>query len=269
MIRLYINHDFNEKGLIPDLENIKQYLQASSVECEFFEYGDLLSLQKMNLNQALIRCDLDFGTQYLAQIPMAPEAVRFNKTFDSLTLENGHWLPRLRYFDILRRKIVTHFGNVEMKDSAGIICDSCSLEGLVSLIVSLGFRSVLLFVPDDYEGSVEELDRYFIGVNIKTIPFSTLTQTQESTSLMINAVDLESNPTLMNDLAYFNFMSAKGILIDLVSKTPVHPILFEAEKAGLRTLKRRDLLAFYDYESLRAVHSQIENVKDQFFKNYL
>ncbi len=269
MIRLYLNHDFNAKGLIPDLENIKHYLQSSSVEYEFIEYGDLMSLQRMNMDHALIRCDLDFGTQYLAQIPMAPEAVRFNKTFDSLTLENGHWLPRLKYFDILRRKIVTHFGNIEMKESAGIICDSCSLDGLVSLIVSLGFRSVLLFVPDDYEGNVEELGRYFIGIKIKTIPFSTLTQTQESTSLMINAVDLESNPTLMNDLAYFNFMSAKGIMIDLVSKTPVHPLLFEAEKAGLRTLKRRDLAAFYDYESLRVVHSPIENVKDQFFGNYL
>lgn len=269
MIHLYINQDFKSKGLVPDLENIKLFLQAEAVEFEATEFSDLVSLQSWNPSQGLIRCDLDFGTQYVTQIPMAPEAVRFNRTFDSLTIENGHWLPRLKYFDILRRKIVTHFGNIEIKDSAGIICDSCSQEGLVSLIVSLGFRSILLFVPDGHDGKVDELERYFIGVKIKTIPFSTLTQTRESTSLMVNAVDVECNTALMNDLAYFNFMSAKGIVIDLVSKTPVHPLLFEAEKAGLRTLKRRDFVSFYDYESLRSFYGQLENSKDNFFQNYL
>lgn len=269
MIRLYLNQGFKSKGLVPDLENIKRYLQSVSVEFEASEYADLTELQGKKLTQSLIRCDLDFGTHYVTQLPMAPEAVRFNRTFDSLSLENGHWLPRLKYFDILRRKIVTYFGSVEIKDNAGIICDSCSLEGLVSVIVSLGFRSLILFVPDGNLENLDDLKKYFIGVQIKTIPFSELTQNQEQTSLMINSVDVESNTSLMNDLAYFNFMSAKGIFVDLVSKTPIHPLLFEAEKAGLRTLKRRDLAAFYDYESLRVIYPQFENTKDEFFQNYL
>jgi hypothetical protein len=269
MIRLFLNQGFKTTGLVPDLENIKRYLQSVSVEFETAEYLDLTDLRSKNLNQSLVRCDLDFGTQYVTQLAMAPEAVRFNRTFDSLAFESGHWLPRLKYFDILRRKIVTHFGNVEIKENAGIVCDSCSLEGLVSVIVSLGFRSIILFVPDDSEISVDELSRYFIGVKIKTVSFSSLTQNQDQTSLMINSVDTEKNTTLMGDLAYFNFMSSKGIVIDLVSKTPIHPLLFEADKAGLRTLKRRDLIAFYDYESLRAVHPPLENTKHEFFRNYL
>jgi hypothetical protein len=86
---------------------------------------------------------------------------------------------------------------------------------------------------------------------------------------MINAIDLESNAGLMSDIAYFNFMSTKGIVIDLASKTPIHPLLFEAEKAGLRTMKRRDITSFYDYESLRTICGSIENTKDDFLQNYL
>lgn len=269
MIRLFLNHGFNTTGLVPDLENIKRYLQATSVEFTTEDYADLTELRSKDLNRSLVRCDLDFGKHCVSQLAMAPEAVRFNKTFDSLTFEFGHWLPRIKYFDILRRKIVTHFGNVEIKENAGIVCDSCSLEGLVSVIVSLGFRSIILFVPDDSGISVDELSRYFIGVKIKTVPFSGLTQNQDQTSLMINAVDLEKNSLLMSDLAYFNFMSANGIVVDLVSKTPIHPLLFEAEKAGLRVLKRLDLSAFYDYESLRAIHLPLENAKTDFFQNYL
>jgi shikimate 5-dehydrogenase len=128
---------------------------------------------------------------------------------------------------------------------------------------------VLLFVPDDSADVVEELSRYFIGVRIKSVPFSNLTQNQDLTSLIINSVSLEGNATLMSDLAYFNFMTQKGIVVDLVSKTPIHPLLFEADKAGLRTMKRQDIVAFYDYESLRAVYSDVEKCKDEFFQNYL
>lgn len=269
MIRLYLNQDFKVDGLVPDLENIKRYLQSASVEFETLNYTDLNDLEKKNLKQSLVRCDLDFGAQYVTQLSMAPEVVRFIRTFDSLTFDSGRWLPRLRYFDILRRKIVTFFGNVEIKENAGIVCDSSSLEGLVSVIVSLGFRSIILFVPDDSQISTDELNRYFIGVNIKTVPFSALTQNQDQTSLMINSVDVESHTSLMNDLAYFNFMSSNGIVIDLISKTPVHPLLFEAEKAGLRILKRRDFVAFYDYESLRALYPSVENSKREFFQSYL
>jgi hypothetical protein len=269
MIRLFLNQGFKTAGLVPDLENIKRHLQSLSVEFEFAEYADLNDLHKKNLDQSLIRCDLDFGTQYLSQLAMAPEAVKFNRTFDSLTFESGRWLPRLKYFDILRRKIVTHFGNVEIKESAGIVCESHLLEGLVSVVVSLGFRSIILFLLDDSEISIDELSRYFIGVKFKTVPFSYLTRNQDQTSLMINSVDVEKHTTLMGDLAYFNFMSSKGIVVDLVSKNPINPLLFEAEKAGLRTLKRRDLVAFYDYESLRAVHPPLETAKAEFFQNYL
>tara|TARA_B110001454_G_scaffold219199_1_gene251729 strand:- start:33336 stop:34145 length:810 start_codon:yes stop_codon:yes gene_type:complete len=269
MIRLFLNQGFKSTGLVPDFENIKRYLQSESVTFEVAEYEDLIDLRRKNLDQSMIRCDLDFGTEHVTQLAMAPEAVRFNRTFDSLTFESGHWLPRLKYFDLLRRKIVTHFGNVDIHETAGIICDSCSLEGLVSVAVSLGFRSIILFIPDGKSGMVDELSRYFIGVKIKTVAFSEITQNRDQTSLMINAVDVEKNTTLMNDLAYFNFMSVKGIMVDLVSKTPVHPLLFEAEKAGLRTLKRRDLAAFYDYESLRTIHPPLENTKNEFFLNYL
>ena len=86
---------------------------------------------------------------------------------------------------------------------------------------------------------------------------------------MINAVDLESNSALMSDIAYFNFMTPNGIIVDLVSKAPVHPLLFEADKAGLRTMKRRDVVAFYDYESLRQIDPTVEKSKDDFLQNYL
>lgn len=216
MIKLFLNSDFDQTGLIPNLENIKRFLSSSEVECDSYKYESLAQLKSQDItNGSLIRCDLDFGAKVITQLSMAPEAVRFSSTFDSLSLENSTWLPRIRYFDALRRKIVTQFGNVEIKECAGLICDSSAREGLVSVLVSLGFKTVILFVPDGSEDIGAKLSQYFIGVQIKTISFSNLTQNQDSTSLILNSVDLEKNATLMNDLAYFNFMSPKGIIVDL------------------------------------------------------
>lgn len=269
MIKLFLNQDFKAGGLIPDLENIKKFLTSQGDEIDQQTYSDLTELSKKNISNSIIRCDLEFGAAQVTQLAMAPENVRFSRTFDSLSFENGTWLPRLRYFDVLRRKIVTQFGNIEIKEAAGVICDSAMRDGLVSVLVSLGFKTVLLFMPDGSDDVSVELSRYFIGIKFVTIPFAHLTQNQELTSLIVNSVDLESNSALMNDLAYFNFVSSDAIIVDLMSKTPIHPLLFEAEKAGLRTMKRRDVAAFYDYESLRTIYGDVEKSKNEFLQNYL
>lgn len=270
MLRLYINNDFDFSGLIPNLANIIKHLNSVDIECESVVFGDLDELKKNIFNSnPFIRCDLNFGTSHVGQMSMAPESVRFHKTFDSLTLENNSWVPRLRYFDILRRKIVTQFGSIEIKESAGLVSDSEAPDALVAVLVSLGFKKILLFRPDGSEDIGPRLCRYFIGIDVQTIPFSVITQNQDSTSIIVNAVDLERNSVLMNDLAYFNFMSPKGIIVDLASKTPIHPLLFEAEKAGLRVLKRRDVVSAYDYESLKLIWADVETSKDEFFGNYL
>ncbi len=270
MIRLFINQDFLSSGLIPNLENVKRHLTSVDIESEIISYENLDQLKTIDLaGITLVRSDLNFGSRNVSQLSMAPEAVRFNKTFDSLTVENGQWLPRLKYFEILRKRIVSQFGNVEIQKCAGLVCNSWVREALVALLVSLGFKTILLFVPDGTEPLGPELGKYFIGVTIKTIPYSELTQNQDITSMIINSVDVEKQITLMNDLAYFNFMSPSGIVVELASKTPIHPLLFEAEKAGLRVMKRRDIVSHYDYESLKGLWSDVESTKKDFFANYL
>ncbi len=270
MIRLFINQDFLSSGLIPNLENVKRHLTSVDIESEIISYENLDQLKKIDLaGITLVRSDLSFGSRHVSQLSMAPEAVRFSKTFDSLTIENGKWLPRLKYFEILRKRIVSQFGNIEIQKCAGLVCSSGVRESLVALLVSLGFKTLLLFVPDGTEPLGPELGKYFIGVNIKTIPYSELTQNQDITSMIINSVDVENQITLMNDLAYFNFMSPSGIVVELASKTPIHPLLFEAEKAGLRVMKRRDIVSHYDYESLKGLWSHVETTKENFFANYL
>lgn len=273
MIQLFLNEHFDSKGLIPTLDNIIRHLKTAQVAFEALKYTDLMDIKARlmvsSVDKSLVRCDLGFGSNALSQLEAAPEAVSFNKTFDSITIENRHLLPRLRYFDLLRKKIVTHFGNINIQESAGVICDSSAREGLISVLVSLGFKTILLFVRDGSEDWALQLGKYFIGVKIKMIFFSNLTQNQDTTSLIINALDLEANASLMSDLSYFNFMSPNGIIVDLASKNPIHPLLFEAEKAGLRTMKRRDVSVFYDYESLKLVWDQANNTKENFFDNYL
>ena len=70
------------------------------------------------------------------------------------------------------------------------------------------------------------------------------------------------------DLAYFNFMSREGVVIDLCSNAPVNPFLFEAEKADLRTLARKEIVSQFEFSTLLKLGLLTTFEKENFFQEY-
>lgn len=249
MIKIMTNLAFNGNHLVPGLESIIRYLKSESVNFEFGEFDELSDLAETT-TQSLVRCDFLYAKNHFSTIKMAPENVRFTGLFDSLEINSGRPFPRLYYTDCLRKTIINRFKKLNLSSAAALFCESDERAGLTSVLVSLGFKTILFFQDHIESSDILALEKYFIGIEFRFISLGDLTQNQIFTSLIINSLDLESKPSIINDLAYFNFLERAGILIDLFSKTPIHPLLFEAEKAGLQTMSRKDFALEYNYESL-------------------
>lgn len=261
----------HQLDIFPCLRSIEGYflgkdhaLDIQAVQTE--EVRQILKLKKADYKY--IRVSTEMCKELLPFLSVQPENVRFLQVFDSLFYENGMWVPRLNYFDILRAIFVRKFKNHNIKDACVIICHEHEVLPFVQFSVGLGHQRIIIINEAGSLLNEAELKKHIIGIELKFVSFSDLTQVSELSSLMLNSLDLPKNAALLNDLAYFNFMSREGIVIDLYSNAPVNPFLFEAEKAGLRTLARKEIVSQFEFSTLLKLGLLTNFEKENFFQEY-
>ncbi|MCK6598274.1 MAG: hypothetical protein L6Q37_07920 [Bdellovibrionaceae bacterium] len=257
--------------LFPTLQGLSEYLRSKDVDMPFdmvtlSKDSDILALKK--LGYSYIRMDETEAEKIASKIKILPENVRFSGIFDCLILENNQLLPRLFYFDYLRKFFVQKFKNHKINEAAVLLTNDVELKGFVTFALSLGHKKIIIV---NQEGSVKndvELRSFNMGMELEVIKIEDVTQINIGTSLMINTYDLKKYPSLLTDLAYFNFMTKQGIVIELESRSPVNPLLFEAEKAGLRSMGRREFISYYEFQNALKLGFVSILERDHFLSNY-
>lgn len=261
----------NKHNLFPNLEAVRNYylLKEAPLEVVDLNYAEVNSLLKdKEIDCKYIRVSVEASVELFSSLTVQPENVKFLGLFDCFIFENGSWIPRLFYFECLRSLFIKKFKNHKINEAAAIICGNGELSAFVNFVVGLGHQRIIIF---NEEGQLPEncdIKKHIIGVDYSVVKFSELTQVNIDTSLMINTIDLEKNSLLLNDLAYFNFMSQGSAVIELYSNSPVNPFLFEAEKAGLRTMHRKEVVTNFDYLTLLKLGLISPFEKDNFFQEY-
>lgn len=261
----------HQLDIFPCLRSTEGYFLGKEfpLDIQVVQPEDVLQILKLKkANYKYIRVSSEMCKELLPYLPVQPENVRFLQVFDSLSYENGMWVPRLTYFEILRAIFVRKFKNHNIKDACVIICHEHEVLSFVQFCVGLGHQRIIIFNEDGSLLHEEELKKHIIGIDLQVVSFSDLTQVSELSSLMLNSLDLPKNTALLNDLAYFNFMSREGVVIDLFSNAPVNPFLFEAEKAGLRTLARKEIVSQFEFSTLLKLGLLTTFEKENFFQEY-
>lgn len=269
---LKLGDGIHKLDIFPSLKSVEAYFLGKEFSLDI-EALDLDSLSEILKNKShsdyqYLRVSSEFSRELLPLLPMQPENVRFLQLFDGVFYENGHWIPRLTYFEILRAIFVRKFKNHRINDAAVIICHPHEELSFIQFAVGLGHQRIIIFNEEGHETSALEIKKHIVGIELQTVKFVDLTQVTESSSLMLNSLDLVKNSVLLSDLAYFNFMSKNGVVIDLCSNAPVNPFLFEAEKAGLRTLARKEIVSQFEFSTLLKLGLVTLFEKDNFFQEY-
>lgn len=261
----------HQLDIFPCLRSIEAYFLGKDhdLNLDSLTTDDIVSLlQQKKSEYKYIRVSSQMCKDLLPLLPMQPENVRFLQVFDSLYFETGKWIPRLNYFESLRTTFVRKFKNHQINDACVIICQGHEVLPLVQFGVSLGHQRIIIFNEEGVLADIDEMKKHIIGIDLKVVSFQDLTQVADLSSLMINSLDLTKDTGLLSDLAYFNFMSREGIVIDLYSNAPVNPFLFEAEKAGLRTLARKEIVSQFEFSTLLKLGFLTAFEKENFFQEY-
>lgn len=271
----------SQQSLIPSFKNIEKNLSIEGMHLEVIRQdpswilNSEFSVFQKELNTGelsdtkMIRLDLNTSSLLLPKISVLPENVKEDGVCDTLIFDNNSFIPRNFYFESLRRVFVNKFKKSRLNGCAAIICHEYEVDAMISFSVSLGFSHLLVFLEDVDPFKLKGSLKKFIGVQVDFVNSKKITENSHIATIMINSMDLEHNTNLLADVCYFNFMHSDGVIIDLFSKSPISPFLFEAEKANLKTLSRREVAMNYDFFLLEKLNLQDKVSKDSFFSNYI
>lgn len=271
-MNLKLGNGVHQLDIFPSLKSVEAYFLGKefSLDINSLDIDTISSILKNKApsDYKYIRVSSALSYELLPLLSMQPENVRFLKLFDGIFYENGNWIPRLSYFEILRALFVRKFKNHKINSAAVIICHPHEELAFIQFAVGLGHQRIIIFNDEGHETSAVDIKKHIVGIEIQTVKFADLTQVTDLSSLMLNSLDLSENHLLLSDLAYFNFMSKDGVVIDLCSNAPVNPFLFEAEKAGLRTLARKEIVSQFEFSTLLKLGLLTLFEKDNFFQEY-
>lgn len=180
----------------------------------------------------------------IPKLTTLPTQVRSVGCLDSMFKDDGHWYPRLLFFEALRQVIVSKAPDVDIRSPGFVVGHSEMASAAVAVLTDMGYSEVYMTSEDDdkLKALIHIIRQSRIGVNIHSIAANELTMQSLSCSIVINTMAADQNKALQADLSYFNFMRSSGIVIDLNLLPLENTLLEESEKAGLRAIHPLEIM---------------------------
>ena len=119
------------------------------------------------------------------------------------------------------------------------------------LAVEKGFFDIQFIVEKKGEAEelINRLKTFCFGVQFHEIEHHELTVQPLNGSLLVNTLIPQDYPALMEDLAYLNFLSPQGLVVETHESTGLHPLLEEARHSKIALLDGQITQAFAEYKA--------------------
>ena len=246
-----------------DLEQImnfsSEYCRSKGLTVQFEKINftdqyDLPQLINADLNneQLGLRIGLGLSSGLVSELKVASHAVNTLQAVDGFLPATGKLWPALLSFDVLRDLIVGKFSNLDMKDIAYVIGEGPRARLCVALALSLGYRKVVLVsdLLDQIEIDKKIVLHSFIGSEIQLLELDSLTLQTVSSSLLFIVKKIEVGSEVESDVAYFNFLKSKAVVVNFNVFPLQGAISEEAERAGFRLISGGQINAEIEFQFL-------------------
>ena len=217
-----------------------------------------------------VRIEPCLSGEALALCPSLPIDVSTLKTADVFFSRDKGWEPGLCLFTGLHEALIASAKSLDLRMSAYVIGKGSYVRQVAAAVLGLGYRRVVLVAEDeaDLHRQKEILTRVYVGAECVVLPSYQLTLQTVGASLVVNATDLTDEKELAGDLAYFNFMSPGGLVVDLEDPSDENPLLEEAGRAGLRILPSHQVQAWIEWTHVKGLCLDSQTTPLEFMNAY-
>ena len=119
------------------------------------------------------------------------------------------------------------------------------------LAVEKGFFDIQIIVENKGQATelIKRLKTFCFGINFQEIEHHELTTQPVNGSLLVNTMMPLEFPALMEDLAYLNYLSPQGLVLETHESVGVHPLLEEARHSNVCVLDGQMTQAFAEFKA--------------------
>lgn len=168
---------------------------------------------------------------------------------DSLWLQEGRYWPRALTSGLLRDFVVQVAKTLDISAWAYIVGGGPWAQMFVYLASDIGYRKICLVAdnPDPIDEIFQKVKKHCFGLETRILAPGDLTQEPNNGSLLINTLNLESEPNLLQNLLYLNFVHKPGLIMDIHFEAKISALLGEARQTGFEIISGVDIRAVYDH----------------------
>lgn len=218
-----------------------------------------------------VLADEKFSMQILPRFHELPAEIVESQCVDSVFYETGHWWPRCLLKTAIRYWITERAPELNIQEAAYVSGSGSYARAAIASLINLGYHKINLIDQNEelLNEMVQKLNRRFFKVDFRVIKDSELTLQPNDGSILVNTLEAETHGEFLEDLAYLNFISKKGLVIDIPYAEKDHNLILEAQQVGLKLVRGFEIRAFCDFLFLEKLHLLKANDQESYLKESL
>ncbi len=199
------------------------------------QYAEFLNFMKES-KVSFVRVDFKMWEPFVNHPWASAALVSQIRAIDSIVLQGDNLVPQLAWPQIFKTYLITETRTLNTKQAAYIVGAGPLSRMTAAVMFQLGFKQLRMIHHDlgALEQDLKILRRALLGLDMDFVEISKVTQQGLQGSLLVICEDLTEKKDLKADLAYYNFMSNDGIVVDLRNWEPNNVLAEEAHRAGLK-----------------------------------
>ncbi|MFP5518863.1 MAG: hypothetical protein ACLGGX_03110 [Bdellovibrionia bacterium] len=221
-------------------QEIASLLKRKCDEANFDLQVQEFSVESIPTDFDLLLCDANFGAEHLPDYPVQSTQAGLLSCFDVIKKQGDHYIPDVFAFEALHKCLVKSGESLDIRFAAYIVVDTWTGVIASAVCAAIGFSEINIITHHRAQAEIwkKQLNRSFFSLQIRIIDADAFTSNSNPGSLLINTIDLKTD----SDLAYFNFLRAQSLVVDLSANREESLLRKEADEAGLISLERQDVV---------------------------
>lgn len=234
----------------PELLKMKDYQGDFLEHFEVIPHGQLSVEEVMKRKFDFIELQAGDYESFKPYIKAVGWKINHLNVADILVREGTFYRPLNLLADCILQTIQQRMSSMSTSTSAMVIGDFDFVVSVTAKLALAGFSHFIISLYDDTSFAILEkrLKEFIFNLDIKYVKLNEITQTQDTSLLLISNLSEKKNLEAYESLTYFNFLSHGAVFVDAHSGSNA-ALIEEARRAELNVIEEWEILAL-KYKSL-------------------